>query len=577
MKIRNFFLFFLIAILTMQTVAIGIAVYLDHLSNKNALVKIIDADLEKTYEMYRSEIIGNLIVGNNELVKATLEKIASNENLIYSLRFGKNNFDSSGVTCKNCRTKHFQLEYAGETYGDISFSKTSQNPPWRDLTFLLFAFVPLFLISIFIVVFFHRWFESSVLRPLAIIGDGLKDRDTLSLRNQIGALKTVPEEVKRSFDSLVQIIEDSQKAKLLTEKNQIFKQVSHDIRSPLSALNMIVGTLANLPEDKRILIRASVSRITDIANQLLQKGSENNKEELAVSQKVGIKNLQLSNELLPAIIEIIVSEKRVQFRENSTVTIDAELCESYGLFAKINPVEFKRVISNLINNSIEANTKADGIVKVQIRKSGQKNLIVVSDNGKGIPQSVLDKLGREEISFGKEGTESGSGIGVLHARRTIESFGGTLEIKSQIGVGTEIIIALPSIEAPDWFVSSLELSGLHKVVALDDDNSVLEVWRQRFRACNSDNLLLTFTSGKQLIDWVNANPTKVQATKFLMDFELLGQNSSGLDLIEKLNIGGSAILVTSRYEEPYIKDRCLKSKVKLIPKGMAPFIPIEWS
>lgn len=165
MKIRNFFLFFLMAILTMQTVAIGIAVYLDHLSNKNALVKIIDADLEKTYEMYRSEIIGNLIVGNNELVNATLEKIASNENLIYSLRFGKNTFESSSVTCKNCRTKHFQLEYAGKTYGDISFSKTSQSPPGRDLNFLLFAFVPLFLISIFIVVFFHRWFETSVLRP----------------------------------------------------------------------------------------------------------------------------------------------------------------------------------------------------------------------------------------------------------------------------------------------------------------------------------------------------------------------------------------------------------------------------
>lgn len=412
---------------------------------------------------------------------------------------------------------------------------------------------------------------------MAIIGDGLKDRDTLSLRNQIGALKTVPEEVKWSFDSLVQIIDDSQKAKLLTEKNQIFKQVSHDIRSPLSALNMIVGTLANLPEDKRILIRASVSRITDIANQLLQKGSENNKDELAVGQKIGTKNLQLANELLPAIIEIIVSEKRVQYREDSTVTIDAELGESYGLFAKINPADFKRVISNLINNSIEANTKKDGIVKIRISKSGPKNLIVIADNGKGIPQLVLDKLGREEISFGKEGTASGSGIGVLHARRTIESFGGTLEIKSQIGVGTEIIIALPAMDAPDWFVSSLELSGLHNVVALDDDHSVLEVWRQRFRACNTEDLLLTFASGKQLVDWVSANPIKVQATKFLMDFELLGQNNSGLDLIEKLNIGGSAILVTSRYEEPSIKDRCAKSRVKLIPKGMAPFIPIELS
>jgi len=56
------------------------------------------------------------------------------------------------------------------------------------------------------------------------------------------------------------------------------------------------------------------------------------------------------------------------------------------------------------------------------------------------------------------------------------------------------------------------------------------------------------------------------------------QNMTGLDLIEELGLGNSknhAILVTSRYEEEHIKIRCAKIGVRLIPKGMAGFVPIE--
>ena len=56
--------------------------------------------------------------------------------------------------------------------------------------------------------------------------------------------------------------------------NELSSQVSHDIRSPLAALNMIVGSLDVLPEEKRQIIRNATQRINDIANQLLQKGKD---------------------------------------------------------------------------------------------------------------------------------------------------------------------------------------------------------------------------------------------------------------------------------------------------------------
>jgi hypothetical protein len=60
-----------------------------------------------------------------------------------------------------------------------------------------------------------------------------------------------------------------------------------------------------------------------------------------------------------------------------------------------------------------------------------------------------------------------------------------------------------------------------------------------------------------------------------VDYELLNQNATGLDVIEDLGIGTQAILVTSRYEEDKIRERCDRLGVRLIPKAMAGFVPIE--
>lgn len=51
-------------------------------------------------------------------------------------------------------------------------------------------------------------------------------------------------------------------------------QVSHDIRSPLAALEMISGSINELPEEKRIIVRSAINRIRDIANSLLKENKK---------------------------------------------------------------------------------------------------------------------------------------------------------------------------------------------------------------------------------------------------------------------------------------------------------------
>jgi hypothetical protein len=103
------------------------------------------------------------------------------------------------------------------------------------------------------------------------------------------------------------------------------------------------------------------------------------------------------------------------------------------------------------------------------------------------------------------------------------------------------------------------------------------VWRQRLsKAISTSNVtLVTCTSGSCLADWISKNKDKAESAIYLMDYELLGQQKNGLDLISEHNIAQQAILVTSRYEESNIKNRCAQFGVKLIPKGMAPLVPIR--
>lgn len=421
---------------------------------------------------------------------------------------------------------------------------------------LLFGFVGLIIVLLGLSARFGNWVFSEINRIM---------------ENKPGATAQLFEgiaiaELERAFET-VEKLNFATRSKISVE---IAQQVAHDIRSPLAALEVAAGGVYQMPEDKRILIRSAVGRIRDIANSLVDRNPTPEAEAILSAHKPA------SAQLLSSLIESLVTEKRLQFRSRDLLEIEVWLdAASYGIFAKVQPVEFKRLLSNLVNNAVEAFGDGPGAVRVNLSAREGRAHVSVQDNGKGISPEVLANLGRRGGTHGKAG---GSGLGLHHARTFAESWGGSLEIASEADKGTKATLVIPLAPAPEWFVSALELVPGRAVVILDDDASIHQVWQGRLDALevreHAVEIIHVSTPG-EIRSWVNGNDEKARDALYLLDYELLGYDETGLSLAEELAIGKRAVMVTSRYEEPGVLEGCQKLSARMIPKGLAGLVPIR--
>ncbi len=352
-------------------------------------------------------------------------------------------------------------------------------------------------------------------------------------------------------------------------------QVSHDIRSPLTALNMLVGSMGNLPEEQRFILRGATQRINDIANQLLASGRSKSSTSEPAKVPCGISDVKIDRILVPSVVDLLVSEKRVQFRDKSGVRIEYDSSQIYDAFVDFPANELGRILSNLINNSVEAFPDEGGEVMLSLRAYSSHIQIIVSDTGKGIPRHVLSKIGTKGFSFGKSGPESGSGLGLYHAKTLLERYRGRLEVISKEGEGTIISVTIPRAESPGWFLRELKIGDNSTIVIVDDDSVIHEVWKKRIIDLKKQISVISFSSSKGFQDWLSGQELVHRNFFVLMDYEFLGQKENGLDIIGRLNLETKSILVTSRYDDPILQRQADLKRLAIIPKSMATVIPIS--
>ena len=94
-----------------------------------------------------------------------------------------------------------------------------------------------------------------------------------------------------------------------------------------------------------------------------------------------------------ATVDQIISGKRVEYRKRKTLKIEFRSNPGdYGLFARLDASDFKRVVSNLVNNSVEALGDAEGLISAELENSADYFSVNIVDDGPGIPSEILHEL-----------------------------------------------------------------------------------------------------------------------------------------------------------------------------------------
>lgn len=356
------------------------------------------------------------------------------------------------------------------------------------------------------------------------------------------------------------------------ELSELAGQVAHDIRSPLSALNLISSELLTMNDEKRVLIRNATQRINDIANELLRygKGKEICGSDASESEHDLV--------LIFTIVDSLLSEKRTQYRHRYDLDFQLELGDIYGVFVKLRVSDFQRALSNIINNSVEAiSTSVRGKIRIKLKREDDFVSVEIFDNGKGIDPKKFSLIGQRGYSQGK-GNESGFGLGLYQVKKAVADSGGLFEIESQTikPAGTVVKLKFPIVEPPPWFLKQLVFKVDTKIVIVDDDKAVHDLWSNRILdvlGSGYENNLLHFTSPSQFTDWWNDTPDRSDCY-CLIDYEFGNSPENGIELERRLQLGERFVLVTSRSEEKAILKIALENKVKVLPKSMIGVIPI---
>ena len=169
--------------------------------------------------------------------------------------------------------------------------------------------------------------------------------------------------------------------------------------------------------------------------------------------------------------------------------------------------------------------------------------------------------------------QHGSGLGLSHAKKSIEAWSGTIHLDSQVGHGTAVMMTLPVAKATAWFGATIEVTPQSTIAILDDDDSIHGAWDERLANSEAKHLpVVHFKLPRDLWRWCSENEDKDIVV--LSDHEIIGQQMTGLDVLEKIKLAEKSFLITSHYEKRDIIERCEKAHIKLLPKNLIMHVAI---
>ena len=290
--------------------------------------------------------------------------------------------------------------------------------------------------------------ESTIISDLEVINDRCRKiyNESVEFDGKSVELEIVKEPFLDSYGNLVGVIDTvrdvSHRSEVERLRLEFFANLSHELRTPLNLIFSSLQTIELIEKDllkknNRLknyieIINQNSKRLLKLVNNLID----------STKFDCGYYEYNPQNDNIVHFIENI-SMSVAEFAKQNDITLifDTDVEEKIMAF---DLEKLERTMLNLLSNSIKY-TNSPGKIEVLLKDCGETFNITVKDNGIGIPDDklkiIFERFKQVESRLRKR--SEGSGIGLSIVKDLINIQGGIIEVKSEIGVGSEFTIKLP--------------------------------------------------------------------------------------------------------------------------------------
>lgn len=245
---------------------------------------------------------------------------------------------------------------------------------------------------------------------------------------------------KERPDGVIAVIQDiTEHVRLDNVQREFVADVSHELKTPITSIMGYADTLLEGEYDKETqdkflnVIATEARRMAKLVTDLLTLSRyDNNKK------KTQRDYFDLGELVKGCQDKLAIEIKKKDHKVNCFVTADVP-----PVYADKDDIE--RVVLNILTNSIKY-TKDSGEIKIYVGFVYNDAYIKIFDNGIGIPEEDLNRIFERFYRVDKARTREmgGTGLGLSIAKEILDKNGGSIDIKSVVGEGTEVVVKIPT-------------------------------------------------------------------------------------------------------------------------------------
>ena len=311
---------------------------------------------------------------------------------------------------------------------------------------MLLAFI---LVLVFTSIILTRWIYSGILNPINQLNTAMQNIAEGNLEYMLATdEKGEIGELYRNYEDMRLRLKESTDEKIEHEQKnrELVSNISHDLKTPITAIKGyvegIMDGVADTPEKMDKYIKTIYNKANDmdrLINELTTySGIDNNRIPYT------FRRINVAEYFGDCVEEVglDLESKNIQLNYEDLVEPSTQIIA--------DPEQLKRVINNIIGNSVKYLDKAKGVIDIRILDEVDSIRVEIEDNGKGIAAkdlpNIFERFYRTDAS--RNSSKGGSGIGLSIVKKIIEDHGGYIWATSKENEGTCMHFVIRKYQAP---------------------------------------------------------------------------------------------------------------------------------